>query len=1161
MDAQLELSNFDFLREHDPIFFQLANSAERIFAGEPNACLIKLRQFGEALAQDLATRAGIEFDATTTQADLLSRISREIRLDPTIRDLFHTLRIEGNKATHEFRTQHKDAMDGLKIARSLAIWYHRSFGIKGSTFKPGPFVTPADLSAPLRELRSQIELLKRQLNNSNQQLESNHQLTELIKREAEEYAALAEQMDKESRAYKALAVNHEAELSRLREEFEQRLHALQQQLDAKPQALQKVTQKTQQATSVFDLTEDLTRIIIDNQLSEAGWEADSLELTYAKGTRPEKGQNKAIAEWPTSSPSAKADYVLFAGLVPIAIVEAKRKRINIADCIPQAARYARDFPLSGDQESAWELAGLNMPWSDGKGETFKIPFAFACNGRPYIKQLAEQSGTWFRDLRSPANTRRALQSFYTPEGLLDMLKRSREEAEAKLKEEGFSYLKLRDYQTRAIQAVEEALGRSQRECLIAMATGTGKTRTVIGLIYRLLKAERFKRILFLVDRSALGQQTLEAFHEATLEQNQTLSQIYDVKELGEMAAAAETRVQVSTVQAMVRRIFQSDRPLPVDQFDCIIVDEAHRGYTLDQEMSEGELAIRDMSQYLSQYRRVLEYFDACRIGLTATPAKQTTEIFGKPVFTYSYREAVADDWLIDHEPPIRLITELAQKGIHFARGQKVNVLNTVTGEIDVAELDDELDFNIESFNRQVITPKFDQVICEELAKRLDPFGEEKTMIFCVNQRHAERIKTMLDDAFTAHYQEQYNEAAVQIITGQSDNVDKLIRLYKNERFPSIAITVDLLTTGIDVPRIGNLVFLRRVKSRILYEQMKGRATRRCDEIGKTVFKIYDPVDLYAALQDVDTMKPLVKDPDVKLEQLVNELGNQASYKVEGSKDGTSHADDVLDVLSQRIMRIMRKASHKADTIPALKTKLSELRELWGVEPDQLHKHLHDMGASQASAFIDKHSRLLEQVDSVRILLASENRPIIADHEDQLVITVQSYGENKKPADYLEDFNEFIRHQINKSAALQVVVSRPKDLTREQLKEVRLLLNNAGFTEANLKSAWRSQTNQDLAASIIGYIRQAAIGEALLPFEQRVAQAMQKLYALRPWTVPQRRWLERLSRQLVHEVVLDRDQLNEAFRDHGGLVLLDRNLEGNLNVVIDTLNDSLWTQVG
>ncbi|WP_460104988.1 type I restriction-modification system endonuclease [Pseudomonas sp. H1_D04] len=1154
-------SNFSFLQEHDPVFLQLASAAEQVFASDPNTTLIKLRQLGEALAQDLASRAGVEFDATTTQSDLLYKLSRDIQLDQNIRSLFHTLRIEGNKATHQFRTQHREAMDGLKVGRALAIWYHQSFGKNGNAFKPGAFVTPADPSTPLRDLQNHIEQLKAQLSESSQQLESNQQLAMLMRREAEEYSVLAEQMDAESREHKQLADTHEAELNKLRAEFEQRLTALQQRLETKPQSTQQVVYKTQQASSSFDLSEDLTRILIDQQLIEAGWEADSLDLIYSKGARPEKGKNKAIAEWPTSSPKACADYVLFAGLLPVAIVEAKRKRINIADRITQAERYARAFKIASEHQQPWLLAGQLQPWSDGQGTSFLVPFAFACNGRPYIKQLAEQSGTWFRDLRSPANTRRPLQDFHTPNDLIDLLKRSQAEAEAKLKGEGFAYLKLRDYQEKAIQAVEQALANNQRDCLLAMATGTGKTRTIIGLMYRFLKAERFKRILFMVDRSALGQQAIDSFNDTPLEQNHTLAQIYDIKELGDMAAEAETRIQVATVQAMVSRIFRSDSPPSVGEFDCIIVDEAHRGYTLDQEMSEGQLAVRDHSQYLSQYRRVLDYFDACKIGLTATPAKHTSEIFGKPVFTYSYREAVADDWLIDHEPPIRYETQLSKHGIRFEKGESVSVINTQTGEVDLAELEDELIFNIESFNRRVITPAFDKVICDALANELDPFGEEKTMIFCVNQAHAERVKNLLDEAFREAYAEQYNQATVQIITGQSDKVEQLIRRYKNEPHPSIAITVDLLTTGIDVPKICNLVFMRRVRSRILYEQMKGRATRRCDDIGKTVFRIYDPVDLYASLEAVDTMKPLVKNPNVSIEQLVSELTNDASHDAPGSQEDSSHAHDVLDVLSQRIMRILRKADHKAENDPSLKQKLDELEDIWGVEPAKLHKHLHELGPQQAANFIRQHSQLLNQLDSVSTLLGSESHPIIATQSDELIGREQNYGDHQKPQDYLESFHDFIHQQLNQSAALGVVVNRPKDLTREQLRNVRLLLDQHGFSEVSLKSAWRNQTNQEIAASIIGYIRQAAIGEALLPFDQRVTNAMQKIYALQQWTPVQRKWLDRLARQLVHEVIIDPQQVNEAFRNDGGLKSLNRNLGGHLDRVLEALNDNLWPEVG
>lgn len=1166
--GQAESTNFAFLSEHDTLFVELAASAERSFASDPNTTLIKLRQLGEAIAQHIAALSGIEFDEQTSQADLLFRLNREVGLESVVRELFHTLRIEGNRATHQFRTQHKEAMNGLKVARSLAIWFHRSFGKAGPEFKPGPFVQPTDPSSNLRSLQTEIEKLKHELQHASMELGNSQQLHELVQREKAEYESLAHEMDQESRTKSQEAFAHEQALVLQRQEYEKKLSTLQQQLAAKDESdvskeRSNVALRTKAASQQITLNEELTRILIDQHLSEAGWDADSQDLTYSSGARPEKGKNKAIAEWPTrhQAKAGRADYVLFVGLVPVAVVEAKKENVNVAGKIKQAERYSQGLQVDAPLQAAWLTEGLAEAWSDGGSGHFNVPFVYSCNGRPYVPQLAEQSGTWFRDVRSPSNTRRALPQFHTPEGLIDLLTRSKIAAEQALSQEPFGYLKLREYQQKAILAVEDTLSKDIRSALLAMATGTGKTRTIIGLMYRFLKAERFKRILFLVDRRSLGTQALDAFNEAPLEGNLTLSKIYNVAELGDMAAEAETRIQVATVQAMVKRTFMSDEPPPVDKFDCIIVDEAHRGYTLDQEMTEGELATRDASQYISSYRRVLDYFDAVKIALTATPAKHTSDIFGKPVYTYSYREAVADDWLIDHEPPIRYETLLTKKGIIFAKGEEVSSINTQTGEVETAELEDELNFEVDTFNRRVINENFNRVICEQLVHELDPFGDEKTMIFCATDLHADMVKRLLDNAFKDLYNGRYNQAAVAKITGQSDKVDLLIRQYKNERYPNIAITVDLLTTGIDVPKICNLVFMRRVKSRILYEQMIGRATRRCDDIGKTVFRIYDPVDIYAALNDVNTMKPLVRDPNITIEQLTEELSDEAclekALNSPGEQADESHADVILSQLSQKLMRVLRKAEKKSEAKPELKNKLEELHELWGVEPKSLHKHLRDLGPREASNFIKKHNGLLRQLDEVNQLIGSEYKPLISEHDDELTDREQTYGPHEKPDDYLESFNQFIKQQLNQSAALSVTVNKPKDLTREQLKEVKLLLDGAGYNEAKLQSAVRNQTNQDIAASIVGHIRRAAIGEPLVPFEQRVAQAMQRIYNDHNWTPNQRKWLDRLSKQIVHEVIIDREFVNHRFADNGGAKQLNKILGNQLDTVLDELSDAIW----
>ena len=1148
--------NFTFLAEHSPLLADLGATAERLFPFDPASCVLKLRLLAEALTQDMAARVGVQL-VQPTQAELLRAVDARLGLDPRVRQLFDLLRRTGNAAAHEAAhgIGFREGLEALKVAREIAVWFHRTFG-RNQGFKPGPFVLPDDPSQKLVQLQQQIAQLSTALQDAQSAQAHQAEMAALLAAQAEQEREMARRAQEDSAVYQELAEEAGQRAAALQAQFASQLQSPAHQ--ANSEEITQFAQRANTAAKAVLLDEAATRQIIDLQLRDAGWEANTTELTHAKGACPQRGKNKAIAEWPTAGQQA-ADYVLFAGLTPIATVEAKRMNVNVRGKIGQAERYARGLVISEEMQPAWALAGIESPWPDGQGASFQVPFVYSSNGRPFVKQLAEASGTWFRDARAPSNTARPLGSFHTPQGLLDLLTRSREEAEQRLQQEGYAYLRLRPYQDKAIAAVEAALAEGRSTCLLAMATGTGKTRTIIGLIYRLLKAERFRRILFLVDRTALGTQAQDAFNEAPLEQNQPLSKIYNVAELGDMAAEAETRVQVATVQAMAKRLFASDAPPPVDAYDCIIVDEAHRGYALDQDMTEGELAVRDHAQYLSTYRRVLEHFDAVRVGLTATPARHTTEIFGKPVYTYSYREAVADDWLIDHEPPIRYQTLLTQQGIHFAKGEKVEALNLATGEIESAELEDELDFQVESFNKRVINDDFNRVICTQLAEELDPFGEEKALIFCATDAHADMVKRLLDDAFEAKYEEQYNEAAVRKITGASDKVDQLIRLYKNERLPSIAITVDLLSTGIDVPAICHLVFMRRVKSRILYEQMIGRATRRCDEIGKTVFKIYDPVDIYATLQAVNTMQPLVKDPKVTLEQLVDELNNPASLAAPGTQPGTSHAHDVLNQLNQRLMRVLRRAGHDAPKRPALKARLEELEQQWGVPPARLHQHLHDLGPQGAAGFLKTSTRLLVQLAEVQELMGTAYKPVLSTHADELKERTQSWGVYAKPEDYLDSFSTFVKAQINQSAALAVVVNAPKDLTREQLTQVRLLLDANGYSEATLKAAWRTRSNVDIAASIIGYIRQAALGEPLLPYEQRVAQAMQRIYGLRGWTPVQRKWLERLAKQLVLEVVIDPAFVNRAFAQDGGAKQLDKMLGGQLSLVLGELATHLWPQ--
>lgn len=232
---------------------------------------------------------------------------------------------------------------------------------------------------------------------------------------------------------------------------------------------------------------------------------------------------------------------------------------------------------------------------------------------------------------------------------------------------------------------------------------------------------------------------------------------------------------------------------------------------------------------------------------------------------------------MDHDAPHELHTRLRDEGIHYKRGDVVTTLDPVTGElIDSELLADELDFEVEDFNRKVVNENFNRAVLEEITRDIDPENVDehgKTLIFAVNDAHADMIVTILKEIYGNMGVDTGSIMKITGSVGEHDpgRVREAIKRFKNERYPSIAVTVDLLTTGIDVPEITTLVFMRRVKSRILYEQMLGRATRLCPRIHKTHFEIYDPVGVYEALEPYNTMKPVVASPTVSFAQLLEGL--------------------------------------------------------------------------------------------------------------------------------------------------------------------------------------------------------------------------------------------------------------------------------------------------
>ena len=1081
-------SNFEFLDKEFPVLSQFGKKAEAYLYSDSNSCLMKLGMIGETVVNLMFTYDRIMLPSENTAVNRIGVLFREGLLTQDLVDVLHALRKVRNKAVHENYSSVEEGKVLLQMAHSLCEWFMQTYG--DWNYQSIPFVMPTDSQ-------------KQDIADTDDAQE------ESLVKEAEEKAAASSSITKEKRR-----------------------------------------QQAAKAASQRQKMEAETRYIIDQQLRQVGWEADTENLRFSNGTRPAKGRNLAIAEWPTDSTvgnHGRADYALFIGLQFVGIIEAKAEHKDIPSVIDY---QGKDYPRNIRVEDARYQVGT---WG-----SYKVPFTFATNGRPYLEQYKTKSGIWFLDLRKPSNVPKALRGWMSPENLLDLLGKDIDAGNRALEQMPFDLLRdkdglnLRDYQLRAIQAAEHAIIEGKNTALLAMATGTGKTRTVLGMIYRFLKTGRFKRILFLVDRTALGDQALDVFKEVKLEDLMPLADIYNIKGLEDKEIERETRIQVATVQGMVKRILYNDgETMPaVNDYDLIIIDEAHRGYLLDKEMGDTELLYRDQRDYQSKYRSVIEYFDAVKIALTATPALQTTEIFGQPVFKYTYREAVIEGYLVDHDAPHDLHTKLRDEGIHYQSGDTVTVYDPVTGEITNSELlNDELNFDVEQFNKKVITRPFNEAVLAEIAKDIDPENPDeqgKTLIYAVDDQHADMIVDILKNIYAEYGVD--NDAIMKITGsvggGNPKKVQEAIKRFKNERYPSIAVTVDLLTTGIDVPEITNLVFLRRVKSRILFEQMLGRATRLCPKIHKTHFEIYDPVGVYESLEAVNTMKPVVANPLASFGQLL---------------DGLEVLEDEKQIAYQ-VDQIIAKLQRKKRKLDA-KTMEHFVSMTGGMDPTQFIQQLEQEPPQQARNRILAHRDLFELLGETR---ANGGRPVvISDAPDELVSHTRGYGTGSRPEDYLDAFADYVKTHINEIAALNIVCTRPKELTRASLKDLRLTLDREGFTTQQLNTAISELTNEEMAADIISLIRRYAIGSTLISHEARIRRAVDKLKKAHKFTAIEQKWIGRMEKYLMEESVLNISVFDEdtRFRSEGGFKKIDRIFQNKLENIVLELNEYLYDDGG
>lgn len=864
---------------------------------------------------------------------------------------------------------------------------------------------------------------------------------------------------------------------------------------------------------------------IDKLLREAGW--DNI-VDYEEG---KKYDFAVVREHPTQSGSA--DYMLFHDGKAVAVVEAKKLSVGPQNVLSQAKRYSTD--------------------AEGNFEDGRIPFIYSTNGEII----------WFRDLRRQNSRSYKITKFHTPSGLEERLSRNLDDFGEWVEKHPVDIKHLRPYQVEAIDAVEKSVVSGKRKMLMAMATGTGKTVVASAMMYRLLKSGAAKRILFLVDRRALAAQAVSTLASFTPEPGLKFDKIYEVysqrfrkedfedekfdpkvlpREYLEDPQAKHTFVYVCTIQRMRINLFgregmfeygEGDEDLedeaekldiPIHAFDCVIADECHRGYTSTEE---------------GKWRQVLDHFDAIKIGLTATPAAHTKAYFDDIVYRYTVDRAISEGFLVDYDA-VKIKTDITMKGFFLKPGESVKLVDPTSGKETYDVLEDERAYDSSDLERKATAPDRNRKIVQEFKKYAIKFEEEhgrfpKTLFFAVNDlshtSHADLLVNILRDEFNR------GDDFVQKITG-SPTVDRplqRIREFRNRPEPAIVVTVDMLTTGVDVPKIENIVFVRPVKSRILFEQMLGRGTRLAPEINKTHFTVFDAVGVLDYFKDATDF---TADPPEKPSRTLSEVIDS----IYGNKDREYN----IKCLVRRLQRVEKNVSSegremfaeyiKEEDISRFATELStKLKTDWSATM----KILRDKG------FID----LMENYPRTKQpFLVAETKE---DSAESQFLFRSTDGKEYKPEEYIHVFEKFVKENPEHIEALKILLDKPSNFTSKELKDLRskLAKRPEKFTEENLRRAYHNAL-----ADIIAIVRHAGRGEPLLPAEERVDRAIALIKKDKKFTQAQEQWLQLIRNHLVSNLIIEQADFSyPPFSRHGSWKRANEVFEGKLPEFLTKIN--------
>jgi type I restriction enzyme R subunit len=897
--------------------------------------------------------------------------------------------------------------------------------------------------------------------------------------------------------------------------------------------------------------EQLARERIDAMLVASGWAVQS-----KNDLNPAAALGVAVREYDTDA--GPADYILFVDRVPVGVVEAKKPT------------EAEKFTVHEAQAEGYASAKLR--WTIGQGS---LPFCYLSNG--------EVTKHW--DLRDPKPRAREVFSFHRPETLQQWLKedslRARLTRFTELDPAG-----LRTCQVNAITNLEQSLAQNKPHALVQMATGSGKTFTAITSIYRLLKPPvRAKRVLFLVDTRNLGEQAEQEFQSYTPnDDKRKFTELYAVQRLTSGFINPGAQVCISTIQRMYS-ILQGEEitegaeeaspaevagalgkqpPAPVaynekyppEFFDLIIIDECHRSiYNL--------------------WRQVLEYFDAYLVGLTATPDSRTYAFFNENVVSeYTHEQAVADGVNVGHDAYL-IETQVTKQGGRIEAKQYIDKRDRLTRAKRWEQADEDVSYTGAQLDRDVVNPSQIRTVIKAFKHAVEteifPHRTEvpKTLIFAKTDSHADDIIQIIREEYG-----EGNDFCKKITYNTQEDPKGLLARFRNDYNPRIAVTVDMIATGTDVKPLELLLFMRDVKSKNYFEQMKGRGTRTLDADGlrkvtpsangnKTHFVIVDAVGVLKSCKS--DSRPLERKPGVSLKDLMMQV-------VLGHRD-----EDTLTSLANRLTRLEKQLAAKE------KEQFQEKaggRTIQQVVHALLDAHDPDAVAAQPNTDLPKAATALfddpafrEYVENVR---RKHEQLIDAVNLDRVLYAGPQGRVQEQAAAVVQTFKDFIAAKRDELTALGIYYGQPyrrRELTFRMVQQVAEALQQPPW---NLTSdrVWasyeralglkRTASPQRQLTDLVALIRyELGVDTELRPYADTVRKNFQDWTFRKQaggavkFTEAQMAWLHLVRDHIATSVHLDRDDLElGTMGQQGGLARMYQLFGEGMDGIMEELNEVL-----